>query len=83
MPRQHVHLTKKDIREFVRQIEGINQDIQNLKAQRRSDATVRLLVSSSDTAIASDTVNSATEITSPTMIWDDPDRGWDFSEFKE
>lgn len=83
MPRKRVTVTQKDIREMARILEGINQDIKDIRSQRRSDATVRLFVNTADTAIASDTVVSVTEVADPTMIWDDPNRGWDFSEWKQ
>lgn len=81
MTRRRITVTDKDVREMARILEGINEEIQDLKSQRQSDATVRLFVDTSDTAIASDAITEITEVPDPTMIWDDPNRGWDYSEW--
>lgn len=83
MPRKEVKLTEKDVREMTRILEGVREDVENIKSSRQSDATVRLFQDASDTAVASDSVDSVTEVTNPTMIWDDPNRGWDYSEWRE
>lgn len=83
MPNRTVPLTEKDIREFARIIRGHDREIQNLKEERQSEGTVRIFRSASDSAVASDTVTTVTTQTETTMIWDDPNHGWDYSEFTE
>lgn len=83
MVRNEVTVTQKDIREFARILRGIDNDVQDLKESRGSGTTIVLFRSTADTAIASDTVVAATEITNPTMIWDDADRGWAQSEWAD
>lgn len=83
MVRQNVSVSEKDIREFVRILEGINKDVQDLKESRESDATAILFRGTKDNATASVANLNVSEIANPTMIWDDPDRGWDQSEWAE
>lgn len=83
MVRNEVTVTQKDIREFARILRGIDNDVQDLKESRGSDTTIVLFRSTEDTAVASDTVVVATEILNPTMIWDDPNRGYEQSEWAE
>lgn len=81
MPNQNVTITERDIREFARIIRGMDREQQNMKENRQSEGTPRLVRGVSDAAVASDAVAAVTEISNPTMIWDDPDRGWGYSEW--
>lgn len=83
MPDRTITVTQRDIRETMRMIAGIDEDVQNLKEERQSEGTPRIIRDISESAVASDSVVSVTEIANPTMIWDDPDRGWGYSEWKE
>lgn len=83
MPNRTVTLTEKDIREFARLLRSFDRDLQSLKEERQSEGTVRLFRRARDSAIASDSVATVTMIDTTTMLWDDPERGWDYSEFLE
>lgn len=83
MPNETITVTKRDIRETARILRGLDQEIQNLKEERQSEGTPRLIRSVSESAVAADSVVSTTEIANTTMIWDDPDRGWDYSTWTE
>lgn len=83
MPNKTITVTQRDIRETMRMIAGIDQEVQTLKEERQSEGTPRIIRDISESAVASDSVVSVTEITNPTMIWDDADRGWGYSEWSE
>lgn len=81
MTDEHVPLTQKDIREFVRILRDFDRDIQNMKEKRQSEGTPRLIRTANENAVASDTVVSVTSVADPAMVWDDPNRGWEYSEW--
>lgn len=83
MPNREVTLTQRDVREFARLIRGMDRDRQEMKEDRQSEGTPRLIRGVDESAVASDSVVSVTEISDPTMIWDDADRGWGYSEWTE
>lgn len=83
MPNKTVQVTQRDIREFARIIRGMDTERQNMREDRQSEGTPRLIRGVSESAVASDSVVSVTEISNPTMIWDDANRGWGYSEWSE
>lgn len=83
MPDKTITVTQRDIRETMRMIAGMDRELQDLKEQRQSEGTPRIIRDVSESAVASDSVVATTEITNTTMIWDDADRGWDVSTWTE
>lgn len=81
MTRKEITVTQKDIREFARMLQGMNNEVQDMKESRRSGTTVVIFRSTQDKATADDTVTQAQEITDPIMTWDTD--AWDGAEWAE
>lgn len=79
---ESITVTERDARELARLVRELKTEVQKSTQEQSDNATAQLIRSITESAIASDAV-STTEITSPGMIWDDANRGWDYSEWNE
>lgn len=77
-----VTITQADLRETARMLREMDTRIQDITEQRKGDATPRIIRSTTDTAVASDSVTT-TEVASPTMIWGDANRTFGYAEWAE